>query len=45
MNKYIISLEIISDTPPDWIVPSVEAELNDNESVTYFDYKIEELTK
>jgi hypothetical protein len=45
MNKYIITLEVISDLPPDWIVPSIEAELNDNESVTYFDYKIEEVAQ
>lgn len=45
MNKYIIALEIISDSPPDWIVPRIEAGLNDDESVTYFDYKIEEVTE
>ena len=42
MNKYTITLEIISEVPPDWIVPSIEVQLNDNESVAYFDYKIEE---
>lgn len=43
MNKYTITLEVISEVPPDWIVPSIEVQLNDNESVTYFDYKIEEV--
>jgi hypothetical protein len=42
MNKYTITLEIISEVPPDWIVPSIEVQLNDNESITYFDYTIEE---
>lgn len=45
MNKYIIALEIISEYPPDWIVPSIEAELENNERVTYFDYKIEEVAE
>jgi len=28
-------------TPPDWIVPSIEVELNADESIKYFDYKID----
>ena len=34
-------LEIVSDTPPDWIVPSIEVQLNADESIKYFDYKID----
>lgn len=45
MNKYIITLEVTSKMPPDWIVPCVEEQLENNESVTYFDYKIEELAE
>lgn len=45
MNKYTITLEIISNMPPDWIVPCVEEQLENNESVTYFDYKIEEVAE
>jgi len=41
MNTYKIMLEIVSDTPPDWIVPSIEVELNADESIKYFDYKID----
>ena len=43
MNTYKIELVIHSDTPPDWIVPSIEAELNADEEITFFDYKIEEV--
>jgi len=45
MNKYTITLEIISNMPPDWVVPCVEEQLENNESVKYFDYKIEEVTE
>jgi len=41
MNTYKIMLEIVSDTPPDWIVPSIEVQLNADESIKYFDYKID----
>ena len=34
-------LEIVSDTPPDWIVPSIEVQLNADESIKYFAYKID----
>ena len=42
MNTYKITLEIISETPPDWIVPAIEEQLQSGEDVKYFDYTIEE---
>ena len=41
MNTYKIMLEIVSDTPPDWIVPAIEDQLEGKETVQYFDYKID----
>jgi hypothetical protein len=42
MKTYKITLEIVSDTPPDWIVPAIEDQFENGEQVKYFDYKIEE---
>lgn len=42
MKTYKIELTIISDDPPDWIVPAIEECLEGDEEVTYFDYTIEE---
>lgn len=42
MNTYKITIEIVSDTPPDWIVPAIEDQLETGEEVKYFDYTIEE---
>jgi hypothetical protein len=42
MKAYKIELVIISDTPPDWVVPAIEEQLETNEAVKYFDYTIEE---
>lgn len=41
MQKYIITLELNSDIPPDWIVAAIEDQLEGLELLTYFDYKIE----
>ena len=40
MNTYKIILEIVSDNPPDWIIPAIEDQLEGEETVQYFDYKI-----
>jgi len=45
MNTYKIELVIVSDTPPDWIIPAIDDQLEPGESVAYFDYKIEQRTK
>jgi hypothetical protein len=45
MNTYKIMLEIVSDNPPDWIIPAIEDQLEGEERVAYFDYKIEQHTK
>jgi hypothetical protein len=45
MNTYKIELVIVSDTPPDWIVPAIKDQLEAGERVAYFDYKIEKHTK
>lgn len=42
MQKYIVTLELNSDIPPDWIVGAIEDQLEGIELLTYFDYKIEE---
>ena len=42
MNTYKIELTIVSDTPPDWIVPAIDEQLEGDELVQYFDYTIEE---
>ena len=42
MNTYKIEMTIVSDTPPDWIVPAIDEQLEGAELVKYFDYTIEE---
>ena len=42
MNKYIITLELLSDTPPDWIVNAIQEQLEGLELLKYFDYTIEQ---
>ena len=42
MNKYTITIELLSDSPPDWIVQAIDNQLEGVEIVKYFDYKIEE---
>ena len=42
MNKYIVTLELLSDTPPDWIVRAIEEQLEGAELLKYFDYTISE---
>ena len=34
-------LEIVSDTPPDWIVHALEDQFEREEFIQYFDYKID----
>ena len=41
MNKYAITIELLSDTPPDWIVQAIDDQLEGVELVKYFDYTIE----
>ena len=43
MNTYKIELTIVSDTPPDWIVPAIDEQLDGAELIKYFDYTIEEV--
>ena len=40
MNTYKIELELLSDTPPDWIVKAIEEQLEGLELLKYFDYTI-----
>jgi len=42
MKTYKIEMTIVSDTPPDWIVPAIDEQLEGDELVQYFDYTIEE---
>ena len=42
MNKYTITLELLSDNPPEWLPEVVQQVLEGTELLTYFDYKIEE---
>lgn len=41
MNKYTITIELLSDTPPDWIVQAIQDQLEGFELLKYFDYTIE----
>ena len=43
MNTYKIELELLADTPPDWIVKAIEAQLEGLELLKYFDYTINTL--
>lgn len=40
MNTYKIEIELLSDTPPDWIVKAIDSQLEGLELLKYFDYTI-----
>ena len=42
MNKYTITLELLSDNAPDWIVQAIQEQLEGSELLKYFDYTIEQ---
>ena len=45
MNKYTITLELLSDTPPEWVAQAIQDNLEGVELLKYFDYTIQKEDK